>query len=106
VVGSGTHWLSEGAGYYITAWEYEPGAGLSARTPLGTIYVWAKLPAGQTSADYARRLLKEAALSVVPGAAYGPHGEGYLRLSLSVATERVREAMRRLRETSNVKREA
>lgn len=72
-------------------------AGLSANTPKGTIYVWAKVPSGFTSADFCNRLLDEAGVSLTPGPAFGQHGEGYVRISLGQKTERIVEAMERLK---------
>jgi len=41
-------------------------------------------------------LLEETGISTTPGIVYGKHGEGYLRVSLGTATNRIREAMNRL----------
>lgn len=71
--------------------------GMAARPPAGAIYVWARLPKSSSSSmEFASRLLEETGVSVTPGVTFGEHGEGYVRISLGVATERVREAMDRL----------
>jgi LL-diaminopimelate aminotransferase len=49
-----------------------------------------------TSAAFAERLLDEAAVIVTPGNGYGPSGEGYVRLSLTLADERIDEGLRRI----------
>ena len=49
-----------------------------------------------TSAQFAERLLDEAAVIVTPGNGYGPHGEGYVRLSLTLPDDRVDEGLRRI----------
>jgi LL-diaminopimelate aminotransferase len=72
--------------------------GLSVEPPLGSIYVWCPTPAGRTSGQFATELLEEAAVVVAPGTGYGEHGEGYVRLSLTVGDDRLEEAMRRIRE--------
>ena len=72
-------------------------AGLEARTPQATLYVWARIPQGTTSAEFADELLSEQAVSVAPGHAFGAHGEGYVRFSLGQATERLQEAMERIK---------
>jgi LL-diaminopimelate aminotransferase len=72
-------------------------AGMSANTPKGTIYVWARIPAGFTSADFCARLLDKAGVSLTPGPAFGQHGAGYVRISLGQKTERIVEAMERLK---------
>jgi LL-diaminopimelate aminotransferase len=71
-------------------------AGLKARTPQATLYVWARVPDGFTSAAFVDRLLSEQAVSVAPGDVFGVHGEGYVRVSVARSTERVQEAMERL----------
>jgi LL-diaminopimelate aminotransferase len=72
--------------------------GMHADVPRAGLYVWPRIPTGYTSTDIAERLLEEAHVSVTPGTAFGPHGEGYLRLSLGAPTSQVREAMERIRQ--------
>ena len=71
--------------------------GLSARQPKGTIYVWAKIPQGYTSAQYAGELLDKVGVIVAAGTAYGPDGEGYIRISLATPDERLVEALERIK---------
>jgi len=71
--------------------------GLSARQPKGTIYVWAKIPEGYTSAEYAGLVLDKAGVIVAPGHAYGPDGEGYIRISLATPDDRLVEALARIK---------
>ena len=73
-------------------------AQLPAQTPAGAMYVWAQVPAGMGSEQFADDLLEQASVSVTPGAIYGVNGEGYFRISLGTATPRVREAMERIAE--------
>ncbi len=70
--------------------------GLSARRPLGSLYVWARVPDGQTGDEFAERVLNEVGISFAPGSMYGEEGRQYVRISLGVPTERVQEAMTRL----------
>ena len=70
--------------------------GIQLAPPLGSIYVWVPTPAGRTSVDFAAELLDRAAVVVAPGTGYGPHGEGYIRISLTVPDDRLREAMDRI----------
>jgi len=70
--------------------------GLRVRTPKASLYVWARVPEGFTSASFAERLLDDLAVVVTPGSGYGQQGEGYVRLSLTVADERLEEGLRRL----------
>jgi LL-diaminopimelate aminotransferase len=71
-------------------------AGLRARRPKASLYLWPQVPAGLASADFAERLLQETGVSVTPGTAFGQHGEGHVRISVGQATERIHEAMDRL----------
>jgi LL-diaminopimelate aminotransferase len=71
--------------------------GVDVRSPQGTIYVWAPVPEGHTSASYCELVLEESAVVVSPGGAYGPNGEGFFRISLTVPDDRLSEAMERLR---------
>jgi LL-diaminopimelate aminotransferase len=73
--------------------------GLEARTPKGTIYVWPKVPEGYTSASFATHVLDEADVIVSPGNAYGPSGEGYVRITLTTPDDRLDEALERIRAT-------
>ena len=62
--------------------------GVEIDPPKGTIYVWAPVPAGHTSASFAELVLEEAAVVVSPGSMYGPSGEGFFRISLTTPTRR------------------
>lgn len=70
--------------------------------PKATLYAWVPVPPGYTSTDFAKALLEKAGVLVVPGLAYGEHGEGYVRFSLTVAGdmhgERIAEGVRRIKE--------
>jgi LL-diaminopimelate aminotransferase len=71
--------------------------GVEVTPPKGTIYVWAPVPEGHTSASYCELVLEESAVVVSPGGAYGPNGEGFFRISLTIDDERLSEAVERLR---------
>jgi LL-diaminopimelate aminotransferase len=71
--------------------------GVDVTPPKGTIYVWAPVPEGHTSASYCEMVLEESAVVVSPGGAYGPNGEGFFRISLTIDDERLAEAVERLR---------
>jgi len=68
--------------------------------PRASLYVWAKVPSGHTSAEFAKRLLTDAGVLVIPGNGYGQYGEGYVRMSLTVSGDkdgdRIAEAVRRI----------
>jgi LL-diaminopimelate aminotransferase len=71
--------------------------GVDVTPPSGTIYVWAPVPEGHTSASYCELVLEESGVVVSPGSAYGPNGEGFFRISLTIGDDRLREAVERLR---------
>jgi LL-diaminopimelate aminotransferase len=71
--------------------------GVDVPPPKGTIYVWAPVPEGHTSASYCEMVLEESGVVVSPGGSYGPNGEGFFRISLTVPDERLAEAVERLR---------
>jgi LL-diaminopimelate aminotransferase len=71
--------------------------GVDVTPPKGTIYIWAPVPDGYDSAGYAEHVLEESGVVVSPGGAYGPNGEGFFRISLTVPDERLTEAVERLR---------
>jgi LL-diaminopimelate aminotransferase len=73
--------------------------GVDVTRPKGTIYVWAPVPEGHTSASYCELVLEESGVVVSPGGAYGPNGEGFFRISLTVPDARLAEAMERLRDS-------
>src|ERR1700754_2330422 len=72
--------------------------GVEVTAPKGTIYVWAPVPAGQTSTSFAELVLEEAAVVVSPGSMYGPSGEGFFRISLTTPDAKIEEAVERMRE--------
>ena len=72
--------------------------GVSVEPPKGTIYVWAPVPdAYESAAAYCEHVLEESAVVISPGGAYGPSGEGFFRISLTVPDDRLGEAVERLR---------
>ena len=70
--------------------------GLRVSAPPAGLYIWAAVPQGYTSAEYATLLLDDLDMVVTPGAGYGPSGEGYLRFSLTLSDEDLEKAVRRL----------
>jgi LL-diaminopimelate aminotransferase len=70
--------------------------GLPASPPRATPYIWVRVPPGHTSATFTELVLEEAAVVVSPGPSFGPSGEGYVRVSLTVADERLGEAAHRI----------
>jgi LL-diaminopimelate aminotransferase len=70
--------------------------GLRISPPKASLYVWARVPPGSTSVQFATRLLDDAGVVVTPGIGYGPTGEGYVRLSLTIPDDRLEEGVRRI----------
>jgi LL-diaminopimelate aminotransferase len=66
--------------------------------PCASLYLWPHVPPGYTSVEAADKVLQEAGVSLTPGSAFGPHGEGYLRISVGQTTDRVIAAVERMRE--------
>jgi aminotransferase len=71
--------------------------GLKCNLPRGSFYAFPCIEAtGLQSKDFAVRLLEEEKVACVPGAAFGPGGEGYLRCCFATSLERIQEAMERM----------
>jgi len=62
----------------------------------GTFYLWVPVPKGMTSLEFTNRLFDRTGIVVAAGPAYGEHGEGFIRISLTVPDGRLEEAMRRI----------
>jgi LL-diaminopimelate aminotransferase len=73
-------------------------AGFAVDSPKAAMYLWVPLPADVPSAVFARRSLEEAGVVILPGSAFGPAGEGYFRIALTVGAARLGEAASRLGE--------
>ncbi len=65
--------------------------------PKGTFFVWAPVPGGLDSRRFATRLLEEVGVVVTPGVGFGPSGEGFYRIAITVTEARLAEAMTRLK---------
>ena len=72
------------------------GLGLRVAPPKACLYIWARIPEGFTSAEFAARLLDDITVVVTPGSSYGEYGEGYIRLSLTTPDTQVDEGVQRL----------
>jgi LL-diaminopimelate aminotransferase len=70
--------------------------GLPASPPRATPYIWARVPPGHSSATFTEIVLEEAGVVVSPGPSFGPSGEGFVRLSLTVPDDRLEEAAHRI----------
>jgi len=70
--------------------------GLDVEPPKASLYVWAKIPSGYKSAEFAELILEETNVVVTAGNGYGPSGEGYIRLSLTIGEDDLDEGIKRL----------
>ncbi|HWO43735.1 MAG TPA: LL-diaminopimelate aminotransferase [Candidatus Eisenbacteria bacterium] len=73
-------------------------AGLDCEKPRATFYVWVSVPPGFTSAEFTAKLLEEAGVVTTPGNGFGEPGEGYVRFTVCVDKERIREVAGRIRQ--------
>jgi LL-diaminopimelate aminotransferase len=70
--------------------------GFTVEPPKAAMYLWVPLPAGVQSAAFARQALEDTGVVVLPGSAFGPAGEGFFRIALTVGADRLAAAVERL----------
>lgn len=75
------------------------GLSWKAEAPKATFYCWLPVPPGYTSSELALKFLEELNIVVTPGNGFGPNGEGYFRVSLTVAESRIAEALDRIKKS-------
>jgi LL-diaminopimelate aminotransferase len=68
--------------------------------PLAAMYLWVPCTRGMSSTDFALNVLQQTGVVVTPGNAFGPGGEGYVRISLIADCDRLGEALRRLKQAN------
>ena len=83
--------------------DFLPSLGLRAEVPRATLYVWARLPGKEQSYDYSSRILEKTGVLVTPGSAFGEHGEGYIRISLTLPEGRLAAAGERMLANDQIK---
>lgn len=71
--------------------------GISLTPSKASIYIWAPVPAGETSESFATKVLERAHVIITPGNGYGPDGEGFFRMSLTTPDDRLVEALDRMK---------
>ncbi|OIO04714.1 MAG: LL-diaminopimelate aminotransferase [Desulfovibrionaceae bacterium CG1_02_65_16] len=71
-------------------------AGIACRVPDASFYIWSKVPKGFTSQEFVTKLLMQTGVVTTPGNGFGAPGEGYFRISLTVDTDRLKEAVLRI----------
>jgi aspartate/methionine/tyrosine aminotransferase len=70
--------------------------GVTVAPPDGAFYLMARMGGDEPSLDLALRLLREAKVGVAPGTAFGPEGEGLVRICFAISPALAREAVARL----------
>ena len=72
--------------------------GLECHEPDGAFYVFPSIrTTGELSMDFAKNLLKAQKVALVPGVAFGPSGEGHVRISYASSYENLKEAVARIK---------
>ncbi|MCW3137614.1 MAG: LL-diaminopimelate aminotransferase [Methanophagales archaeon] len=71
-------------------------AGIEASKPKATFYLWVRVPDGYSSMQFSMFLLERAGVVVTPGVGFGEYGEGFVRFSLCLGIERIKEACERI----------
>jgi alanine-synthesizing transaminase len=72
-------------------------AGWAVERPRATMFVWAPVPTGEPSQEFALRLLREAHVAASPGSGFGADGEGHVRFALVENEQRINQAVRGIR---------
>lgn len=73
--------------------------GINCVKPKGAFYAFPNIEdLGKDSKEISKLLLREAGVAATPGNAFGPAGEGHIRLSYANSTERIKEALERIEE--------
>lgn len=72
-------------------------AGFTCYGGVNSPYIWLKVPQGMTSWEFFDELLEKANVVGTPGSGFGPHGEGYFRLTAFNTKEKTLEAIERIK---------
>jgi aspartate/methionine/tyrosine aminotransferase len=81
--------------YLVTALQRIPG--IDVRAPAGSMYLFFRLPGANRSLELCKALVRESALGLAPGSAFGPEGEGFVRWCYACDTTRLDAGVARLR---------
>ena len=76
-------------------------AGWLVEVPKASMYIWAKIPeayASMGSLEFSKKLLAEARVAVSPGVGFGEYGDDHVRFALIENEERIRQAIRGIKE--------
>lgn len=75
-------------------WEVKPNK--------ATFYLWIDVPEDVDSSKFSKKLFKKTGVFFTPGVGWGDHGENYLRIALTVESDRIKEAIQRIEENGFV----
>ncbi len=81
-------------------WELASLLGCSYDKTAKGMFVWAKLPEGTNAVDFIDTILYKNDIFIAPGDIFGSNGKGYIRFSLCVTQENIKEAIKRLQVTA------
>jgi LL-diaminopimelate aminotransferase len=70
--------------------------GMRTTKPLAGLYVWAEVPRDFTSSQFASWLFDKTGVLITPGSNFGAAGEGYVRITMTAAEERITTALARM----------
>ena len=70
--------------------------GMKVESPKAGLYIWAGVPEGYTSTEFAEKLLEDTDVLMIPGGNYGAAGEGYVRLSITLQDDLIDKALDRV----------
>ena len=74
--------------------------GWKMERPVATMFVWAAIPEHYTTSEaFVMELVERAGVMVTPGSAFGPSGEGYVRLALVQDEKMLNKTIRAVRES-------
>jgi LL-diaminopimelate aminotransferase len=72
--------------------------GMSTHKTQAGLYIWAAVPQGRTSREFATWLFDTTGVYITPGTNFGKVGEGYVRISMTAPQERIEMALKRMKE--------
>ena len=70
--------------------------GIECAPPRGAVYAFAKVSQFGNSVEVTEKLLRDALVAVTPGSAFGPNGEGYVRLSYATSRQNIEDGINRI----------
>ena len=85
----------------VSANIYKGGIFLGCQYGKAAMYIWAKIPeayANLGSLEFSKKLLTEAKLAAAPGIGFGEYGDDHVRLALIENEERIRQAVRGIKD--------